>query len=107
LVPSDYDPAGEKLFTMLSSNEELGDRVRKVEITFPELKDVGALWVDAVDSGNEKAFKGAIRGQVYFHSRSRSLSRNGNGNEAKNRCLSTEGRLLHRTLQTTTPRVGG
>jgi len=83
LVPSDYDPAGEKLFTMLSSNEELGDRVRKVEITSPELKDVGALWVDAVDSGNEKAFKGAIRGQVYFHSRSRSLSRNGNGNEAK------------------------
>src|SRR5215212_4564361 len=79
LVPVDYDPAGEKFWTLLSSTECLRDRVRRVDVTSAELKDLGALWVDAVENGSEEEFKRAIKGQVYLSSRSRSLSRTGTG----------------------------
>jgi DNA polymerase-1 len=79
LVPVDADAAGEKLYTMLASNDELRDRVFRVKITSPELSDIRDLWCDAVKHEQIDDFRGLLKGQVYLKSRSRSLSRNGIG----------------------------
>jgi hypothetical protein len=70
LVPVEHDLGGERFWTLLSSTDEIRDRVRRVQVTSPELDDVKKFWKNAVEDGSEEEFKRAVKGHVYLQSRS-------------------------------------
>jgi len=74
LVPVESDEGGERFWALLSTTERIRDRLRRVPITSPALKDIGALWSHAVDAGREDEFKSVLHGMVWIHSHADNLT---------------------------------
>jgi DNA polymerase-1 len=66
LVPVEADGAGEDFWEMLLHTPDLADRLYRMPIsTSTGYKDIGDLWVAAVDDGAEEEFKKVVEGQVW------------------------------------------
>jgi DNA polymerase-1 len=73
LVPVEHDTAGEKLWTLLSSSEEIRERLYRVDMTSPAFNDLGDLWVDAYDNDAVEDFRGALQAQIYLGTRAHQM----------------------------------